>query len=71
MGNPGQEELQVDHSRTSVVEKLRTAWVKKDPPGSFDCAPSSAMSRDKSVRRSAQDDVFVVSWRETEFFCIL
>ncbi len=31
--------------------------------GSFDSAPLSAVSRDKSVRRSAQDDVFVVSWR--------
>jgi hypothetical protein len=28
-------------------------------PGSFDSAPSSAVSRDKSVRRSAQDDGFV------------
>jgi hypothetical protein len=31
--------------------------------GSSDSAPPSAVSRDKSVRRSAQDDVFVVSWR--------
>jgi len=31
--------------------------------GSFDSAPPSAVARDKSVRRSAQDDVFVASWR--------
>jgi hypothetical protein len=29
------------------------------PPGSFDSAPSSAMSRDESVTRSARDDGFV------------
>jgi hypothetical protein len=29
----------------------------------FDSALPSAVSRDKSVRRSAQDDGFVVSWR--------
>ena len=28
-------------------------------PGSFDSAPLSHVSRDKSVRRSAQDDGFV------------
>jgi hypothetical protein len=28
-------------------------------PGSFDSAPSSAVSRDKSVKRAAQDDGFV------------
>jgi hypothetical protein len=42
-----------------VVEKLRAAWVKQAPSGSFDSAPSSAVSRDKSVPRSAQDDEFV------------
>jgi hypothetical protein len=42
----------------SVVEKLRAAWVHKAPPGSFDSAPPSAVSRDQSVRRSAQDDDF-------------
>jgi hypothetical protein len=46
-------------SRASVVEKLRTAWVRKAPSGSFDSAPPSAAPRDKSVRRSAQDDGFV------------
>jgi hypothetical protein len=34
------------------------------PPGSFDCAPSSAVSRDKSVWRSAQDDGFVGGYAE-------
>jgi hypothetical protein len=43
----------------SVVEKLRTAWVRQAQPGSFDSAPPKAVSRDKSVRRSAQDDDFV------------
>jgi hypothetical protein len=46
--------------RASVVEKVRAAWVRQAPSGSFDCAPPGAASRDKSVRRSAQDDVFVV-----------
>jgi len=32
---------------------------KKTPSGSFDSAPPSAVSRDKSVGRSAQDDEFV------------
>jgi hypothetical protein len=37
--------------------------------------PSSAVSRDKSVRRSAQDDVFVVGWRAknsvfSDFYCL-
>jgi hypothetical protein len=32
---------------------------KKASSGSFDSAPSSAVSRDESVRRSAQDDDFV------------
>jgi hypothetical protein len=32
---------------------------KKASSGSFDSAPSSAVSHDKSVRRSAQDDDFV------------
>jgi hypothetical protein len=36
---------------------------KMRPSGSFDSAPLSAVSRDKSVTRSAQDDDFVVSWR--------
>ena len=45
--------------RASVVEKLRTARVRQAPSGSFDSAPPSAVSRHKSVRRSAQDDVFV------------
>jgi hypothetical protein len=34
--------------------------------GSSDSAPPSAVSRDKPVRRSAQDDVFVGSWRCTK-----
>jgi hypothetical protein len=41
-----------------VSEKLRAAWVSEAPPGSFDSAPESAVSGDKSVRRSAQDDGF-------------
>ena len=45
--------------RASVVEKLRTARVRQAASGSFDSAPPSAVSRHKSVRRSAQDDVFV------------
>ena len=36
---------------------------KISPLGSFDSAPSSAVSHDKSMRRSAQDDDLVVSWR--------
>ena len=40
----------------SVVEKLRTAWVRQAPPGSFGSAPPSTLSRDESVWRSAQDD---------------
>jgi hypothetical protein len=54
-------------TRASVVEKLRTASARKHCRGSlglardrlFDSAPSSAVSRDKSVKRSAQDDDFV------------
>jgi hypothetical protein len=42
-----------------VVEKLRTAWARYASSGSFDSAPSIAVSHDKSVRRSAQDDGFV------------
>jgi hypothetical protein len=42
-----------------VVEKPGAAWVKQAPSGSFDSAPSGALSPDKSMRRSAQDDVFV------------
>jgi hypothetical protein len=42
-----------------VVEKPGAAWVKQAPSESFDCAPLSAVSRDESVRRSAQDDGFV------------
>ena len=43
----------------SVVEKLRAVSVRQAPPGSFDSALPSAVSRDKSVTRSAQDDGFV------------
>jgi hypothetical protein len=42
------------HSHCAVVEKLQAAWVRQAPPGSFDCALSSAVLGDKSVRRSAQ-----------------
>jgi hypothetical protein len=41
-------------SRASVVEKLRAAWARQAAPGSFDSAPSSTVSRDRSVTRSAQ-----------------
>jgi hypothetical protein len=51
--------------RASVVEKLRAAGLRPAPSGSLDSAPSSAVSRDKSVRRSAQDDDFVVSWERS------
>ena len=34
--------------------------------GSSDCAPPSPVSRDKFVRRFAQDDVFVASWRSKQ-----
>ena len=40
----------------SVVEKLRTAWGKKSSAGVLRLRATSAVSRDKSVRRSAQDD---------------
>ena len=33
--------------------------------GSSDCAPTSAVSRDKSATRFAQDDDFVASWTKT------
>jgi hypothetical protein len=56
---PRERPWRVRQVRASVVEKLRAAWVRSAPPGSFDSAPSSAVSRDKSVRRSAQDDDFV------------
>jgi hypothetical protein len=39
--------------------KAPNSMGKKASSGSFDSAPSSAVSRDESVRRSAQDDVFV------------
>jgi hypothetical protein len=50
-----------------VVEKLRAAWVRQARRGSlgysrdrlFDSAPPGVLSRDKTVRRSAQDDDFV------------
>jgi hypothetical protein len=45
--------------RTSVVEKLRAAWVKMSTAGVLRLRATSAVSRDKSVRRSAQDDDFV------------
>src|SRR5580704_14852424 len=47
--------------RASVVEKLRAAWVRQAPSGFFDSAQRSAVSRDRSMRRSARDDVFL--WR--------
>jgi len=60
---PRERPWRVRPVRASVVEKLRAAWVRLASSGSFDPAPPSAVSRDQSVRRSAQDDVFVVSWR--------
>ena len=53
--------------RAAVVEKPRTAWADKQRRGSlgyvrdrlFDYARPSAVSRDPSVKRSAQDDDFV------------
>jgi hypothetical protein len=46
------------------LKSLRAAWVRQAPPGSFDSAPPSAVSRDKSVRRFAQDDVFAAGRRD-------
>src|ERR1700723_2173744 len=68
-----------EDSRSSWSAGCRLRWLKsseqhgqdKHRRGSFgyaqdrlfDSAPPSAVSRDKSVRRSAQDDGFVASWR--------
>ncbi len=46
--------LQGNLAMALVVEKLRAAWVRQAPSGSFDSAPSSAVSSDRSVMRSAQ-----------------
>jgi hypothetical protein len=42
--------------RVLVIEKLRTASIGCSSSRSFDSAPSSVVSRDQSVTRSAQDD---------------
>jgi hypothetical protein len=42
--------------------KAPNSMGKIGPPRSFDSAPHSAVSRDQSVRRSAQDDGFVGVW---------
>ena len=42
--------------RASVVEKLRAAWVKISTAEVLRLRATSAVSRDQSVRRSAQDD---------------
>jgi hypothetical protein len=41
------------------VEKVRAAWDKISTAGVLRLRATSAVSRDKSVRRSAQDDDFV------------
>ena|ERR1700733_11705592 len=47
------------------MDKISTAGVPSAAlgTGSSDSAPPSAVSRDKSVRRSVQDDDLVASWR--------
>jgi hypothetical protein len=42
-----------------VVEKLRVAWIKIRTAGVLRLRATTAVSRDKSIRRSAQDDDFV------------
>src|ERR1700677_4832167 len=48
--------------RAAVVEKPRTACADKQRRGPSTTRPS-AVAPDPSVRRSAQDDDFVVAWR--------
>jgi len=45
--------------RASVVEKLPAAWAQISILGVLRLRATSAVSRDRSVRRSAQDDDFV------------
>jgi hypothetical protein len=47
------------------LKRARTASVGQAPPGSFDSAPPSSVSRDKSVKRSSQDDDFVEVFKKT------
>jgi hypothetical protein len=45
------------------VEKLGAASVNNTSPRSFDSALLAALARDGAVKRSAQDDDFVMSCR--------
>ena len=67
------------HDPSRIRSCSRASWSKSSERHGHDRhrrGPSTPrhlapVSRDNSVRRSAQDDDFVVSWREAEFFCIL
>ena len=54
--------------RASVVGKLRTAWGKISTAGVLRLRATSAVLRDKSVRRFAQDDDSVGETNGTETF---
>ena len=53
-----------------MVEKLRTAWVKLSTAEVLRLRATSTVSRNQSVRRSAQDDDSVGELKERRPLCV-